>query len=95
MVLSLAPAMLTLFGHAVWWLPRWLANLLRTSTSRERRNRPPGERPSSRNSTALPPGERVGRPMPTTDAWPEPSTPIRETTAPGDGDGRGGHVPDD
>ena len=28
MVLSLAPAMLTLFGHAVWWLPRWLANLL-------------------------------------------------------------------
>ena len=28
MVLSLAPAMLTLFGRALWWLPRWLANLL-------------------------------------------------------------------
>ena len=28
MVLSLAPAMLTLFGRAVWWLPRWLSNLL-------------------------------------------------------------------
>ena len=28
MVLSLAPAMLTLFGRAVWWLPRWLAKLL-------------------------------------------------------------------
>jgi uncharacterized membrane protein YdfJ with MMPL/SSD domain len=28
MVLSLAPAMLTLFGRAVWWLPRWLSELL-------------------------------------------------------------------
>jgi uncharacterized membrane protein YdfJ with MMPL/SSD domain len=28
MVLSLAPAMLTLFGTAVWWLPRWLSKLL-------------------------------------------------------------------
>jgi uncharacterized membrane protein YdfJ with MMPL/SSD domain len=28
MVLSLAPAMLTLFGRALWWLPRWLAELL-------------------------------------------------------------------
>ena len=28
MVLSLAPAMLTLFGGAVWWLPRWLSKLL-------------------------------------------------------------------
>jgi hypothetical protein len=28
MVLSLGPAMLTLFGRAVWWLPRWLAKLL-------------------------------------------------------------------
>ena len=28
MVLSLAPAMLTLFGSAVWWLPRWLSKLL-------------------------------------------------------------------
>jgi hypothetical protein len=28
MVLSLAPAMLTLFGRAVWWLPRWLSKLL-------------------------------------------------------------------
>jgi uncharacterized membrane protein YdfJ with MMPL/SSD domain len=27
MVLSLAPAMLTLFGRAVWWLPGWLARL--------------------------------------------------------------------
>jgi uncharacterized membrane protein YdfJ with MMPL/SSD domain len=28
MVLSLAPAMLTLTGRALWWLPRWLASLL-------------------------------------------------------------------
>jgi uncharacterized membrane protein YdfJ with MMPL/SSD domain len=28
MVLSLAPAMLTLFGRAVWWLPAWLSNVL-------------------------------------------------------------------
>jgi uncharacterized membrane protein YdfJ with MMPL/SSD domain len=28
MVLSLAPAMLTLFSGAVWWLPRWLAAVL-------------------------------------------------------------------
>jgi uncharacterized membrane protein YdfJ with MMPL/SSD domain len=28
MVLSLAPALLTLFGAAVWWLPRWLARVL-------------------------------------------------------------------
>ncbi|HKQ03408.1 MAG TPA: MMPL family transporter, partial [Actinomycetes bacterium] len=28
MVLSLAPAMLTLFGKAVWWLPSWLSKLL-------------------------------------------------------------------
>jgi putative drug exporter of the RND superfamily len=28
MVLSLAPAMLTLFGGAVWWLPGWLSRLL-------------------------------------------------------------------
>ena len=28
MVLSLAPAMLTLFGGATWWLPGWLSRLL-------------------------------------------------------------------
>jgi len=28
MVLSLAPAMLTLFGRAVWWLPGWLSKVL-------------------------------------------------------------------
>jgi uncharacterized membrane protein YdfJ with MMPL/SSD domain len=28
MVLSLAPAMLTLFGGATWWLPGWLARVL-------------------------------------------------------------------
>ena len=28
MVLSLAPALLTLFGAGVWWLPRWLARVL-------------------------------------------------------------------
>jgi hypothetical protein len=28
MVLSLAPAMLTLFGAGVWWLPRWLSRVL-------------------------------------------------------------------
>jgi uncharacterized membrane protein YdfJ with MMPL/SSD domain len=28
MVLSLAPAMLTLFGRATWWLPAWLSRML-------------------------------------------------------------------
>ena len=28
MVLSLAPALLTLFGAGVWWLPGWLARVL-------------------------------------------------------------------
>jgi uncharacterized membrane protein YdfJ with MMPL/SSD domain len=28
MALSLAPALLTLFGAGVWWLPRWLARVL-------------------------------------------------------------------
>jgi uncharacterized membrane protein YdfJ with MMPL/SSD domain len=28
MVLSLAPAMLTLFGGTTWWLPGWLARVL-------------------------------------------------------------------
>jgi uncharacterized membrane protein YdfJ with MMPL/SSD domain len=28
MVLSLAPALLTLFGAGVWWLPRWLSRVL-------------------------------------------------------------------
>src|SRR4029453_11655464 len=28
MVLSLAPALLTVFGAGVWWLPRWMDRLL-------------------------------------------------------------------
>jgi MMPL family len=31
MVLSLAPAMLTLFGGAVWWLPGWQSGRCNTS----------------------------------------------------------------
>jgi hypothetical protein len=56
MVLSLAPAMLTLFGGAVWWLPGWLARLLPhvdiggeseppPTPSRRRSHRRPRERP--------------------------------------------------
>jgi hypothetical protein len=95
MVLSLAPAMLTLFGHAVWWLPRWLANLLPHVDIEGEAEPPTRGAPVQPQLDGPAAGRTVGRPMPTTDAWPEPSTPIRETTAPGDGDGRGGHVPDD
>jgi hypothetical protein len=106
MVLSLAPAMLTLFGRAVWWLPRWLASLLPhvdIEGEAEPPTRPPAVQPQLDGATAgsapdangPAAGRTAGQPLPTTDAWPEPSTPVHETTAPGDGDGRGGHVPGD
>jgi hypothetical protein len=95
MVLSLAPAMLTLFGHAVWWLPRWLANLLPHVDIEGEAEPPTRGAPVQPQLDGPAAGRTVGRPMPTTDAWPMPPPPIRETTAPGDGDGRGGHVPDD
>ncbi len=95
MVLSLAPAMLTLFGHAVWWLPRWLANLLPPVDIEGEAEPPTRGAPVQPQLDGPAAGRTVGRPVPTTDAWPKPSTPVLETTAPGDGDGRGGHVPDD
>jgi MMPL family len=105
MVLSLAPAMLTLFGRVVWWLPRWLSKLLpHVDIEGEAEPSTPGPAaaPQRHGTTAgrAPPdadgpaaGRIAGQTMPRTDAWPEPSTPIQETTAPGDGDGRGDHVP--
>jgi uncharacterized membrane protein YdfJ with MMPL/SSD domain len=45
MVLSLAPAMLTLFGRAVWWLPGWLARLL-PHVDIEGESEPPTKEPS-------------------------------------------------
>jgi putative drug exporter of the RND superfamily len=53
MVLSLAPAMLTLFGRAVWWLPGWLSRLL-PHVDIEGESEPPATKP-------------VGRALPTTD----------------------------
>jgi hypothetical protein len=80
MVLSLAPAMLTLFGHAVWWLPRWLANLL-PHVDIEAEAEPPTRRPAVQPQldgpaadSALPDangpaaGRTAGQPMPATDA---------------------------
>ena len=58
MVLSLAPAMLTLFGSAVWWLPGWLSRLL-PHVDIEGESEPPAPEP--------PAPKPVGRPMPTTD----------------------------
>jgi uncharacterized membrane protein YdfJ with MMPL/SSD domain len=46
MVLSLAPAMLTLFGRAVWWLPGWLAGLL-PHVDIEGESEPPTQEPVS------------------------------------------------
>jgi len=90
MVLSLAPAMLTLFGHAVWWLPRWLDRLL-PHVDIEGEAEPSGG--------PAPPGPAPGwtaaRPMPGTEPWPEPSPPVHETTVPGDGQVRADHVPDE
>jgi MMPL family len=48
MVLSLAPAMLTLFGRAVWWLPGWLARLLPHVDIEGEPEPPPPQEPSVR-----------------------------------------------
>jgi uncharacterized membrane protein YdfJ with MMPL/SSD domain len=62
MVLSLAPAMLTLFGSAVWWLPRWLSKLL-PHVDIEGEAEPPAQRqrPGPAPGTATP-DPRVSRP---------------------------------
>ena len=75
MVLSLAPAMLTLFGQAVWWLPGWLSRPLPHVDIE-------GE-PERDGAPA------AGRPMPGTGPWPGPSAPVHEPAATGDGDGDG------
>jgi RND superfamily putative drug exporter len=63
MVLSLAPAMLTLFGRAVWWLPAWLARLLpRVDIEGESEAPPPWRHPLP--ST---PQRPAAPPFPTTD----------------------------
>ena len=72
MVLSLAPAMLTLFGHAVWWLPRWLANLLPPVDIEGEAEPPTRGAPVQPQLDGPAAGRTVGRPMPTTDAWPMP-----------------------
>jgi hypothetical protein len=94
MVLSLAPAMLTLFGREVWWLPRWLSTLLPhvdIEGEAEPTTQEPAAVPQRQGATAggAPPdgeGHADGRlpdqTMPTTHAWPEPSTPVHEPTAP-------------
>jgi hypothetical protein len=89
MVLSLAPAMLTLFGRAVWWLPGWLARLLPRVDIEGQPEPPPTPAPPAA------PQPQAGRVVPGTAAWPKPSIPIRETTPPADGNGRVDHVPDD
>ncbi|MGH3366821.1 MAG: MMPL family transporter, partial [Nocardioidaceae bacterium] len=54
LVVTLAPAALTLFGRAAWWLPRWLDRLLpHISVEGDTPSRPPpdpsanGKRPVS------------------------------------------------
>jgi uncharacterized membrane protein YdfJ with MMPL/SSD domain len=47
MVLSLAPAMLTLFGRALWWLPGWLARLLPRVDIEGESEPPPPKEPSA------------------------------------------------
>jgi uncharacterized membrane protein YdfJ with MMPL/SSD domain len=60
MVLSLAPAMLTLLGRAVWWLPGWLSRLLpHVDIEGESGPPPPGPPPAPQ-----PPGATAGRPSP-------------------------------
>jgi uncharacterized membrane protein YdfJ with MMPL/SSD domain len=47
MVLSLAPAMLTLFGGATWWLPGWLSRLLpHVDIEGEQASPPPAPKPA-------------------------------------------------
>jgi hypothetical protein len=111
MVLSLAPAMLTLFGRAVWWLPGWLDKLLPhvdiEGESGPPTRQPPApvpptpgpavqpRRPGVAAGTAPPDGNgpATGRPaglgIPGSEPWPEPPTPIRDATGPGNGSGRG------
>jgi uncharacterized membrane protein YdfJ with MMPL/SSD domain len=46
MVLSPAPAMLTLFGGATWWLPGWLARVLPHVDIEAQPGPPPGQEPA-------------------------------------------------
>jgi len=46
MVLSLAPAMLTLFGGATWWLPGWLARVLPHVDIEAQPGPPPDQEPA-------------------------------------------------
>jgi hypothetical protein len=87
MVLSLAPAMLTLFGGAVWWLPRWLAAVL-PHVDIEGGPGPPTPGPAVEPRRD---GATTAQAMPGTGPWPEPSPPVH----PGDGQVRADHVPDD
>jgi hypothetical protein len=90
MVLSLAPAMLTLFGRAVWWLPRWLSTLL-PHVDIEGEAEPTTQEPAAvPNARARPPAahRRMERAMPTGDSptrpcpqpTPGPSPPPRSTS---------------
>jgi putative drug exporter of the RND superfamily len=66
MVLSLAPAMLTLFGGAVWRLPGWLARLLpHVDIEGESEPHPPRSRrrSSRRPRERLPPRNRFDAPV--------------------------------
>ena len=89
MVLSLAPAMLTLLGRG-----RLVAAGLAGQAAAARRHRG-AARAAAHPSTARRPQPQAGRVVPGTAAWPKPSIPIRETTPPADGNGRVDHVPDD
>ena len=99
--------MLTLFGRAVWWLPRWLSKLL-PHVDIEGEPEPPSPEPPAQPHRLGPApgtptpgtngpvaGRTAGRGMPRTDPWPEPPTPTRETAAPGDGSVRGDRPLDD
>jgi uncharacterized membrane protein YdfJ with MMPL/SSD domain len=92
MVLSLAPAMLTLFGKAVWWLPGWLSRVLPHVDIEGESEQPAPEPAAEPHRDGAP---AAGRPMPRTGPWPAPPAPVHEPAAPGDGDGRAGRVPDD
>jgi hypothetical protein len=80
--------MLTLFGGAVWWLPRWLAAVL-PHVDIEGEPEPPSPGPAVEPRRD---GATAAQPMPGTDPWPEPSPTVHH---PGDGQVRPDHVPND
>jgi hypothetical protein len=59
LVVTLAPAVLMLFGEAAWWLPRWLDRLLPHIAIEGESDQPPAA-PAGQPAGVQPPGDDGG-----------------------------------